>query len=472
MKKTITTVLCAGLLATLAAASPAAAKEGLSWRDCGDGLQCAELQVPVHWGDPRGKEITLGLAKLPAKDPATRKGTLFINMGGPAQQISVLRQTKDSFADLTQWFDVVTSDPRGFEASTEVKCPTSYPIPEDVEWVMPDRATYEAYRADNRRFGEGCAEAAGPLAGRLNSWQVVRDMDAIRGALGEAKLNYFGNSYGTVVGQIYAGTFPDRVGRMYLDSVLDHTDTSWIDWLTPQAKTQEGNLRRFAAWCAGTASCALHGKDLLKVWDEVMARAARRPIPAPGAGAKVTVRDTLIASRSPVAFESAWPGLAKALAGAHAGDATLFAKFPAGAPDPALSRVMYCADFPYPTKYREVKGLERRLRAVAPRIGWTSAWVMAMHCGGLPKTTTYPPRPINPRGLPPILVANGDYDHATPPAHGRRVAAALKSARYLPAKGGHALYWSGHPCVRKHVNTYLTTGNLPAKGTTCGPASS
>ncbi|MEV0697729.1 alpha/beta fold hydrolase [Saccharopolyspora sp. NPDC050389] len=471
MRKTIATVLGAGLLA-VGTVHVASADPGPSWQDCGDGLQCGRIDVPVDWADPGGGRIGLGLAKLPAQDPANRKGTLLVNIGGPAQQISVLRQSKAAFADLTRWFDVVVSDPRGFEASAGVRCPDPMPMPENAEWVFPDQVTYDAYAAENRRFGTGCAEAAGPLAGKLNTWQVARDMDAIRTALGEEKLNYYGNSYGTVFGQAYAEFFPDRIGRMYLDSVMDHTNRSWPGWLLPRAKTMESNLDRFAGWCATEPKCALHGRDVLEVWDEVLARAERDPIPAPGAGPNATAGATLIASRANPGYEGRWPELAASLLEAHAGDATRFARTPTGGMDPALSRIMFCADFPYPTEYGEVKALETVLRSRTPRIGWATAWQMSYHCAGLPETTNFRPHPIRPRGLPPILVASGKYDSTTPPQDARRVTAQLDGARYLPAEGAHALYLSGHPCVRDRVHRYLTAGELPPEGAACGAASS
>ncbi|MED7932066.1 alpha/beta fold hydrolase [Nonomuraea sp. LP-02] len=471
MKKTIIAVLGTMLL-PVAAGTPAAADTGLSWQDCGDGLQCDQITVPADWAAPEGKQITLGLAKLPARDPVTRKGTLVLNLGGPAQQISILRQVKDTLADLTTWFDVVLFDPRGFEASTEVRCPRPAPYPANGQWVFTNRAAFAQYTKQNHRFGLGCAEAAGPLKGNLNTWQGARDLEAVRVALGERKLNYYGNSYGGVLGVAYAEYFPSHIGRMYLDSLIDHTNRSWDEWVLARGKVKEDNLHRFADWCDTDRRCALHGRDVLKVWDDVMARAAEQPIPAPGAGAGAAASAALIASRATVSFDATWPDLATSLAEADAGDATRFAKPLAGAPDPDLSRITMCADFPFPTAYREIKAMEARLRKTAPRIGWTAAWPMAGLCTGLPKKTSYPPHPIRPRGLPPILIANGEYDDTAAPAYGRRVAAQLDGARYLAAKGGHALYWSGNPCVRGHVHRYLTTGQLPPAGATCGPASS
>ncbi|MFI7643545.1 hypothetical protein [Nonomuraea sp. NPDC049400] len=134
----------------------------LSWQDCGDGLQCAQIKVPVDWTRRSGPEVAIGLAKLPAQDPARKKGVLLVNTGGPGEQIALLRRVKQSFTDLTRWFDVVIFDPRGFGQSTAIKCPT--PAPFATEWVFPDKGAYDAYAAKNRTFGKACRRG----------WRTVR----------------------------------------------------------------------------------------------------------------------------------------------------------------------------------------------------------------------------------------------------------------------------------------------------------
>ncbi|TDE41706.1 alpha/beta fold hydrolase [Nonomuraea mesophila] len=456
-----------GALALLPIAPAAEAKPpALAWHDCADGLECARMEVPADWAVPSREKITVGLAKLPARDQARKKGVLLVNTGGPGEQIPILRQGKKYFADLTEWFDVVIFDPRGFGSSSRIDCPI--PAPSATEWVFPNKSAYNAYAAKNRSFGQACAKAAGPLNGNLNSWQIAHDMDAIRAILGQKRLTYLGNSHGTALAQAYAELFPRKVGRMYLDSVIDHTTTSLRTWLERRAKVLERNFGRFAAWCQSTATCALHGRDVTAVWDEVIATARRRPIPAPGAGPDVTINDTQIVSRFHVSNEAAWERLAGGLAQAASGDASFFAKVE-GVPDPDLSRVFLCADFPYPG-YDRLKRLETALRRDTRHIGWRTVWPMAYHCAGLPPTRTWAPRPIKAAGLPPVLIANGEHDDNTPPGDGRRLASVLPGARYLPAVGGHALYLTGHPCVREHVHRYLTTGAMPPRGASCGPA--
>ncbi|MEU8399475.1 alpha/beta fold hydrolase [Nonomuraea sp. NPDC048892] len=438
----------------------------LSWQDCGDGLQCEQIQVPADWARGSGPKVTISLAKLPAQDQAGKKGVVLVNTGGPGEQITLLRQGKKYFADLTKWFDVVIFDPRGFGKSTAINCPI--PAPFATEWAFPSKSAYDAYAAKNRTFGQACAKEAGPLSGNLNSWQIAHDMEAIRKALGQAKLTYVGNSHGTVLGQAYAELFPRKVGRMYLDSVWDHTTPDLHEWLRRRAQALEANAERFAAWCQSTTTCALHGKDPMAVWDKVMAKARREPIPAPEAGPEVRISDTQIASRANFTYEATWERLAAGLARAQAGDASFFAKVE-GAPDPNLSRVILCADLPYPG-YDKLKKLETTLRRDTPHIGWRMVWPMANHCAGLPPTRTYAPHPIKAPGLPSVLIANGEHDDNSPAADGRRLADQLPRARYLKAVGGHALYFSGHPCVREHVHRYLTTGKMPPRGASCGPA--
>ncbi|SDN39615.1 alpha/beta hydrolase [Allokutzneria albata] len=463
MRAAITITAVAGLLAGLTTA--AGATETLRWRDCGEGVQCADVRVPVDWARPHGQRTSIGLAKIPARDQATKLGPLVANLGGPGPTVAHVPRLKDSFAELTRWFDVIIFDPRGFGASRGVTCPTPSPVPDLTAWP-PNREAYQAYAEANRRFAHDCTPALGSLRDKLNSWQSTHDLDAIRVALGQRELNYYGNSYGTVYGQNYAELFGNKINRMYLDSVFDHSDPDMSSWALSGPEVTEANLHRFAKWAGQDPASALRGKDVLATWDRVIAAAQRNPIPAPGAGRTVTASE--IAMAAAPGFEQMWPEFAKALAQADTGDATLIATRRPGARDPDLSRIALCSDFPYDVSYDSLKRLENEARVRAPRLGWRDVWLMGYHCAGLPKIGTYPPKPIRAKHAAPALVTNGSYDHGTPPEFGKRVAAQLPGARYLSAEGGHAQYWGGrNACVRDRVHRYLVDGELPAPGTHC-----
>ncbi|MEU7531981.1 alpha/beta fold hydrolase [Saccharothrix sp. NPDC042600] len=270
---------------------------------------------------------------------------------------------------------------------------------------------------------------------------MARDLDALRGALSERRLNYFGNSYGTVYGQAYAELFGHRVGRMYLDSVFDHTNPDLADWVRPGAVTAERNLHRMAAWCAEDPSCALHGQDVLAVWDS--------------RSADPTVLNWVAAR---IGNDRSWPAITTGLAqGVTPGPSPT---------DFRLARTALCQDFAFPDDFPSLKRVENDLRAVAPRIGWAvQPWRVSGHCSGLPRATANPPAPLR-TGVRPVLVANGENDPLTPATHGRRVAAQLRAA-YLPTAGNHGLYLRGNACVRDHVHRYLWTGALPHRDARC-----
>jgi pimeloyl-ACP methyl ester carboxylesterase len=425
----------------------------VAWEDCHDGQQCARITVPVDWRTPDAAEtITIGLGRFPARDPAMRIGTLLLGPGGPNPVLFALPRLAPQIGELTRWYDVVVFDPRGMGESSGVSCQSAPPgMPVRAE---PDRATFDEYAAAQRRFVADCAGALGPLQGRIDSWQVAHDMEAIRAALGEPTLNYVGNSYGTVYGQAYAELFGERVGRMYLDSVVDHTTEDVYAVLAPKAAALERNLHEFGDWCAREATCALHGRDAVAAWDAVAAGPQR----------DVVIVGTAGAIRRP----DRWPQLAAALA---AGDPSGLAPPPpppgrdgGAVPGGYLMGLATCADLPN-VDHEQLVAITERLRAVAPRIGWFEAFGTHGRCAGLP-AGTYPPRPLSPRDLPPILVAGGDSDSATPPEFGRRVADQL-GARYLAAAGGHSRYLGGDECVRRIADRYLVSGEPPAPGVRC-----
>ncbi|MCO1580303.1 alpha/beta hydrolase [Crossiella sp. SN42] len=445
MKALFKLVVAAGLFA--AGAGTATADEGPAWRECHDGLWCAEVQVPADWTSPAdGSRVAIPLLKIPARD--RKLGVLLVNPGGPAAVIPNFGFPgyRDQFADLAARFDVVVFDPRGMG----VRCPTANPAP------MPAPVTESAHRehtAANERFAVDCADAMGAYRGRLNARQVAHDLDAIRGRLGERRLNYFGSSYGTVYGQAYAALFGHRVGRMYLDSVLDHTRRDPADWARAGAVTAEHNLHRMARWCAGNAGCALHGRDVLAVWDRVLS------MPAVDASAVLSWAGARIGD------DRIWPTLTAGLAQAEAGDLSALTPRP-GPPDFGLARTAFCADFPHQDDFATVRRLEDRLRAVAPRLGWAKTpWQVTGHCSGVPRVGLNPPAALS--AMPRVLIANGEHDPLTPAEHGRRVAAQLRGT-YLPTAGNHALYLRGNACVRDHVHRYLWTGALPAPDARCG----
>ncbi|MER6952247.1 alpha/beta fold hydrolase [Nonomuraea sp. NPDC000554] len=468
----LSTTLAVLALGATAAATPPASARPLGWVACGDGFECAKLTVPVDWKRPDGPKTQVDLARMPARDPQRSLGPLVVNTGGGAT-IQPVRSMPATVSELTTWFDVVLIDPRGMGdkgSSSLVECAT--PQPGIAELILrPGEAGWRAQARANAAYDASCRAAMGSAYAGLTSWQVAHDLEALRAALGADRLRYLGNSYGAVYGQEYLELFPSKVGRMVLDGVADHTRPSLERWLMDNARTEERQLGRFRDWCA--AGCALGDDDAIKVFDDLLARVRRAPLPA-GKGT-VNEREFLVAVREGLT-PPAWPRLAAALRRAADGDATDLAKLRPLPPEtPGYPHgAMLCHDFmPRLPGYRAFLAIESRLRAAAPRIGWIQGRYQVARCLGIGKDPSNPPHPLRAKGVPPVLVAIGDTDDNTPNLAAEHLAAQLPGARVVRHGDGHAAYLMqsasglGGTCLRRHVHDYLTAGTLPPAGARC-----
>jgi pimeloyl-ACP methyl ester carboxylesterase len=376
-------------------------------------------------------------------------------------------------SELATWFDVVLIDPRGMgdrDSASLVECAT--PPPGLTGLILrPGERDWRAHARANAAYDASCREAAGAAYAGLTSWQVAHDLEALRAALGEPKLRYLGNSYGTVYGQAYLELFPARAGRMVLDGVADHTRASLERWLLDNALTEERQLGRFRDWCE--AGCALGGDDAIEVFDDLLARARRAPLPA--GGLTVDERAFLVAVRAGLT-PPVWPALAAALREAADGDATALARLLPPAPEGPgyTSGPLLCHDFmPRVPGYRDFLAIETRLRAAAPRIGWIQGRYQIARCLGMGEGPSYPPHPLRAKGVPPVLISIGDTDDNTPNLAAEHMAAQLPGARVVRHGDGHAAYLMqsasglGATCLRRYVHDYLTAGTLPPDGARC-----
>jgi pimeloyl-ACP methyl ester carboxylesterase len=210
-----------------ARARPAAPAQGsLDWRPCPGhrGTECTRLEVPLDYADPGGRKIELALNRLPATDRDRRIGSLLTNPGGPgASGLDDVFDNARQYAGLRTRYDIVGMDPRGVGRSSRVRCLDDKGLDAyyATDFTPDTQREKDAAVAAVRRFAEACRRNTGALLGHVGTDDVVRDMETVRKALGDPRLNFFGTSYGTQLGQKYAGRYPDRVGRMVLDSVDD-----------------------------------------------------------------------------------------------------------------------------------------------------------------------------------------------------------------------------------------------------------
>ena len=260
----------------------------LVWTDCqrdepeAAGSECATLRVPVDWNRRHGPTFELLLARRVARTTDARVGSLVFGPGGPGDSgVERVRTGIDRFSpDLQNRFDIVSFDPRGVGGSSPVTCDPEL-LAKQPSPIIKSRAQFRATKKFNRKLREDCRQGTGPVFVHLDTSQTVRDLDAIRKALGERQLTFHGSSYGTLLGEQYAEMYPHRLRAVVLEGIDDHS-VSTHEFLDTQAAAAQDSFDEFVAWCDRTQGCALHGRDVPALWQDLLARSGRGEIADPG----------------------------------------------------------------------------------------------------------------------------------------------------------------------------------------------
>lgn len=288
-----------------------------------------------------------------------------------------------AFAELRHDLDIVTWDPRG--GSTQLPCE----IRSAVDPALPtDQDGFEAIAARVRAAADPCRNPDPALFDSIGSATHARDMDAIRRALSEERINLYMASYGGAFGQAYARLFPRRLRTMVLDGVGNQTDRHRENLAL--AADAQGRMARFVEWCVGEPACALHGRDVTGMWRSIVAGADREPLVAAD-GRSFDGRTLQMVLGSFLMWITSGQGdraaLATAIAAAEHGDAGGFAKLPAASsPSPDI---IACPDFPRFATYAEFAAAVEELRTVAPDTGIAGTPVGRLGCVGSPAPVTY-----------------------------------------------------------------------------------
>src|SRR5690606_38781953 len=214
-----------------------------------------------------------------------RRGSLVFNFGGPGGSgVSMLPSYAGTVAKLREHYDLVSWDPRGVAASEGVRCREDKDIQaaEATVDTTPDTPAEErTFLSDAADFGKGCAKSAGELLGHVSTTDTARDLDRIRQAVGDDKLNYFGISYGTELGGVYAHLFPKKVGRMALDAVVDPT----ADMVGHARNQTLGFQRALDAYLKSTGKDPEQGSREIA---DLLRRIDAEPLPTSTKGRKLT----------------------------------------------------------------------------------------------------------------------------------------------------------------------------------------
>ncbi|HEX9999611.1 MAG TPA: alpha/beta fold hydrolase [Actinoplanes sp.] len=468
---------------------PSVAIATLAWADCGEGVyQCAAAQVPLDYDRPDKTQLTLQLRRWPAANPAARIGTLFIYAGGPGSSGWDWVQTfaTSSNQEIRDRFDIVGFDPRGVHRSQPVSClgQSAY----GKQWAQAtSRPGPRAFRTTMRlarEWNAACRAHSGDLLPHVGTASQARDLDLLRAAVGDEKLTYFGGSYATYVGTVYASMFPQRTRALVLDSGYDPekyaNDPYAYDY--GQFQATEAAMLRFLDWCAVTPTqCAFaSGGSVQQKLRSILDSLDAHPV-LDSAGA-VSVNGATMLSELTSRLNSGtrqWATLGTDLHLAETRKGPLmYAVSQADAAFNAVNVSVECADRVYP---RSVPELRARLAKVAadfpltapgmaygpPAYDQTHApaclqWAAARHSR---YTGSY-----RAAGSAPILVSGNTGDPDTPYAD------AVALARTLA--NGHLITWAGEghtarrksACVEAYMYEYLLRLTVPPAGTVCRDA--
>ncbi|MEV4443421.1 alpha/beta fold hydrolase, partial [Streptomyces sp. NPDC049577] len=289
-----------GLAGVVAGAGPATARAdslpvpALDWGPCPvaqkelteAGAECAQLTVPLDHADPGGRTIRIAVSRVKAKDRAHRRGILLSNPGGPGGPgLGNTLALRATLGDVADRYDLIGFDPRFLGGSTPIGCGPAAP-PDPPRTTTTPRTDFEdgvrrARRTAGRCFAHGDNAALLPHA---TSREVARDMDAIRTALGEDKLSYYGVSYGADLGAVYTQMFPGRVDRVVIDSSTDPGATQY-ELFQRAGKPLEEGLDEWAAWTArhaDTYRLGRTGPEVRATVQRLLDGAERRPVPIAG----------------------------------------------------------------------------------------------------------------------------------------------------------------------------------------------
>ncbi|WP_433183142.1 alpha/beta hydrolase [Actinoallomurus sp. CA-150999] len=492
MKRLVVITAAAGVgLSGAAVAVPAQAETGqaaakIAWSKCPTDqpslakAECGQLTVPLDYRHPKGKKISIAVSRLKHTDTKHYKGALIANPGGPGGSGLYLAGSLASWftgvghKEIPAQYDIIGFDPRGVGLSKPaLTCDPHYSDPIRKDYVPNSAKAEAAWKARSKAYAKDCAKKYGWLLPHLRTTDAARDIDAIRAALGQKTISYYGFSYGTYLGATYGTLFPKRVKHMVLDGNVDVREV-WYDAQLSQDKAFERNIKFVFGWIAkydsryhlGTTEAAVEKK-----YYSVRAAAFAKPIGGKLGGDELD--DTFLNA----GYSTGWyqPVADAFSAFATKNDASglvgLYTNYIQTADDNgfAVYNAVQAADAKWPRSWSKWHNDAAKLYKQGYHFNtWSNVWFNAPIAywpfqGG-------PALKIKAKGMATALLVQSTLDAATPYPGGVEMHKLLPS-RLVAELGGktHANTLNGNACLDDKVAAYLSTGALPKNKPGSGP---
>ncbi|MFF5703777.1 alpha/beta hydrolase [Streptomyces sp. NPDC012794] len=460
----------------------------LTWGPCadrpGDGFECATARVPLDHRDPAGRTIPLAVTRKPAADRAHRTGVLLLHPGGPGNSgVDFARNSYDNLpASLRDAFDVVGYDMRGVGRSGQVECwnDKEYSAAVDAARGVPGPGAVRDAIRQGLDFATACRERAADLVPYVGTGSNAKDIDLLRQALGERTLTFYGRSFGSYVGTVYAAQFPRRVRAMVLDGAYDPRSYADVPYAYDAAQfaALDAAVGRFLDWCERDAvACGFGDGRPREAFEELKRALDAYPVITPSGrpATGYTLAYRLMFNIN--AGKEIWPHLGQALRAAQARQASFLLNPPSPGSFDFLNvnLAVECADRVYPASPLLLGALVSAEAAAAPLLGPPIGFGPPTYDHNHATTCAQwqAERPsrfegsYRAAGSAPILVLGTTGDPDTPYQDAVTLSRTLENGRLLTFDAeGHTAY-NRSACVSTLATRYLATLALPARGTVC-----
>ena len=463
-------------------------QQKLDWSSCYDNFDCAELRVPIDYEDLSVGTFRISVLRAAARDQDNRLGSIVVNPGGPGGSgVDYAYNAEYIFSpDITDVYDVVGFDPRGVAQSEPIACFTSDELDANLASdSKPDNeAEIAATLTDSKIFAEKCAEKTEYLE-HFTTSETARDMDILRAALGETKLNYVGKSYGTYLGTLYAEIFPTKVGRFVLDGAVD-PNIPMKDQNLAQAMGFDRALKAFVKDCLTESDCPFTGTPAQAQATIIATLQAAATDPLPQRDPEdeddrmITESLILIGMASSLYDDvDGWPKLRQAFteSAEKYGDTflQLADEYSGRNPDGTFrsndfdsGAVIDCLDWRDQRTLDQYKTDAKEFATKAPVFGPYIAFA-GVHCQFFPQPSTQrAPNTLTEIKTAPIIVIGTIRDPATPYTWSVSLAKIFTGSRLISLDGdGHTGHGRGSACVDDAVDAFLLEGTLPNVNLSC-----
>lgn len=445
----------------------------LTWTACEiqglDGFECSTLEVPLDYKDPRGEKIQLAISRVAHSDEDYR-GVMLTNPGGPGESGRFMAYLGWQLPGrLGTKYDWIGIDPRGTGASSPALDCTH------VQDSQVDRLPYEpanqgqieAWQAHSRKIATQCAQGpAAKLLPHLNTSNMARDMDQLRRALRVEKINFWGTSYGTYLGQMYATLFPKRVEKMVWDSVVE-PDESWYQRNQSQNAAYPKTMRKMSAWFAQYDAFYNLGDTPESVLQGIHTKLEELRALEPSPSGETHPARLMVNAIYPSMYSPRqWDNLGRAL------DLYLNEDDPSG-----LQAIAPLSDSKTDSVYLAITCGEGRWKSwmqtledakqmspLSPTLTWANTWYTAP-CVDWPVAGNSEPVISAEQVDFPILLLAESHDSSTPFPGALSVRDIFPTAILVEGEGGtsHADALSGSDCTRESIFNFLENGALPPR---------